>query len=153
MKTINLFSTDNYRFGANYDELQDEFNELITNNILPKCYPLEQWLTEREDSDWTDFLEELRDFGECVILGTLGLWQRRCEIVPERYGTIVGAIIKCSQNYDYIKVELVDGHLELSVSHHDGTNNFCIFLLNKKGQNAGETADLSKSCYHAKIKL
>lgn len=52
---------------------------------------------------------------------------------------------------DYVKVSIVNGHFEIKTMHHDGTNEFEIHILNKLGKNT-MGADLTKECYHCKIK-
>ena len=42
----------------------------------------------------------------------------------------------------------VNGYLEVNIYHHDGCNTFEIHLLNNKGLNAGENANMNNKCYH-----
>lgn len=106
------------------------------------------------DEEWFglfDNLEKNKNNTECVVLGSLGLWNGRKDIIPTREKTLADAISKCAGGCDYASVKIVDGHIEIKGIHHDGTNEFEIHILNKLGQKT-MGADLTKECYHCKIK-
>ena len=68
-----------------------------------------------------------------------------------RHGMMINTITNVRFIYD-ITIKKVNGHLEITQVHHDGTNHFEIHLLNDKGIKASERADLSNKCYHKAIK-
>ena len=107
------------------------------------------------DDEWFallyDRLENNPYNTDCVVLGTLGLWNGKKQIVPTREKTLMEAIKNCCRGCDYNRIKIVDGHIEVTSAHHDGTNVFEIHILNKRGQKS-IYPDLTKSCYHLKIK-
>ena len=93
-----------------------------------------------------------------MITGSLGLWYGRPSIVPLVCEDIESAIRKCANNMDYVIVKQVNGHLEVTGIHHDGSNHFEIHILNDKGIRAKELieegkgdANLSCRCYHKSL--
>jgi len=68
-----------------------------------------------------------------IIVGTLGLWNGKKDIYPEYYKDLTEAYQKCINKADDVIVKLVDGALEVSAMHHDGTNELYIKALTKKG--------------------
>ena len=107
------------------------------------------------DEEWFSLLYERLENNpynvDCVVLGTLGLWNGKKQIVPTREKTLVDAIKNCCRGCDYNRIDIVDGHIKVTSAHHDGTNVFEIHILNKRGQKS-IYPDLTKSCYHLKIK-
>ena len=109
-----------------------------------------EWVHEASSEDFNDFIYELKYSDNnvpCVILGTLGLWNGRREIIPCRMMDVVSAIKKCLTNIDVCKIELVNGEIHIEAIHHDGTNKFVIRMLTNRGIDAKESADLTKKCY------
>ena len=96
-------------------------------------------MAELTESDWDAFkgnMEYSKYKGQpCMITGALGLWNGHPTIVPVKCDDIMEAIEKClDNNYSFeYEILLKDGHIEVNVSHHDGTNCFEIHLLSKKG--------------------
>ena len=93
-----------------------------------------------------------------LVIGDLGLWYGRPSIEPLACEDIESAIRKCANNMDYVIVKQVNGHIEVTGIHHDGSNNFEIYILNDKGIRANElikegkgNADLSRRCYHKSL--
>ena len=106
------------------------------------------------DDEWFDLFDNLDSNiynDECVVIGSLGLWNGRKDINPTREDTLAEAIKHCCHNCDYSRIEIVDGYVEVTSAHHDGTNVFEIHILNKRGQKS-IYPDLTKSCYYRKIK-
>ena len=70
-----------------------------------------------------------------MITGSLGLWNGHPTIVPVLCNDIMEAIERCLDCNCQIEFEIIleDGHVEVQVHHHDGTNCFEIWLLSKKG--------------------
>lgn len=68
-----------------------------------------------------------------VITGKLGLWNGNFDIEPLVMHTLDEAIRKCINSCDYFDVTWENGVVEVSASHHDGTNVFEIHALSAKG--------------------
>lgn len=68
-----------------------------------------------------------------LIVGTLGLWNGKKDIYPEYYSDLTKAYQKCINSADDVIVKLIDGALEISAMHHDGTNGLYIKALTRKG--------------------
>ena len=134
-----LFDSLNYYTNFPYDEYVD---------MREEC----DWACHEEDSegywedmarlterDWDDFksnMEYSKFKGQkCMITGSLGLWNGHPTIVPVLCNDIMEAIERCLDCNCQIEYEIIleDGHVEVQVHHHDGTNCFEIWLLSKKG--------------------
>ena len=92
------------------------------------------------EDDWDCFKDNMAyskfKGQKCMITGSLGLWHGNPTIVPVLCDDIMEAIercINCSYQIEY-EISLENGHVEVQVHHHDGTNCFEIWLLSKKGQ-------------------
>ena len=93
-------------------------------------------LTERDWDDFKSNMEYSKFKGQkCMITGSLGLWNGHPTIVPVLCNDIMEAIERCLDCNCQIEYEIIleDGHVEVQVHHHDGTNCFEIWLLSKKG--------------------
>ena len=112
--------------------------------------------------EWDDLFANLKYSKNadkpCVITGSLGLWYGKPSIEPLVCEDIESAIRKCANNMDYVIVKQVNGHLEVTGIHHDGSNHFEIHILNDKGIRAKEliedgsgNANLSCQCYHKSL--
>lgn len=133
--------------------LEDYKDHLEERNMTEKELPLGEYISDCILSDWENFcidLEHCENNVECVIVGTLGLWNGRKTIIPTKCKTIDSAISKCVGGSDYVTIRQINGHIELECSHHDSTNTFHIYLLNDKGINT-KRGDLSKKHYHKAI--
>ena len=91
------------------------------------------------EHDWEDFKSNMTyskfKGQKCMIVGSLGLWNGNPTIVPVLCNDIMEAIERCLDCNCQIEYEIIleDGHVEVQVHHHDGTNCFEIWLLSKKG--------------------
>ena len=152
IKNATLYNDYNYNVVEDYrDAYLDHCDELGIN--VEDEIPME-FIQDMLDADWFALFDNLDSNiynDECVVIGSLGLWHGRQEINPTREDTLAEAIRQCCNNCDYSHIKIVDGHVEVTSAHHDGTNYFKIYLLNKRGRNTIQ-ADLTKSCYHRKIK-
>lgn len=121
----------------------EDYKEICEANFRP-IYPDDSedyWdeVYHQKELDWENFNDniEYAHVGEpCMLMGSVGLWNGRRDIVPMLCDSISDAIHKAlSGNYDKeVTVELNDGHLDVYVSHHDGTHSFEIWLLSEKGK-------------------
>lgn len=118
---------------------------------------LYDWISKQFNMEWEDLLSNIKysniAHDDYVVMGDLGLWSGRRDIVPTRFTSLEDAICKCCGSIDMVKITLKkEGYIEVMGVHHDGINYLEIHLLNKLGKNT-EGADLTKDCYHKKIKL
>jgi hypothetical protein len=114
-KAIVLLDTYNYddTEDNDIDVLIDDFNEQL----------------EKADKEHEGYL----------IVGTLGLWNGKKDIYPEYYSDLMEAYQKCINNADDVIVKLIDGALEISAMHHDGTNTLYIKALSRNGAQIAES--------------
>ena len=152
---ITYFDSNDYKGFEAY--MVDEFNEVETPISKQGSEEYYERYSNWEEMNWSDFMSNLKysKFNiDCVVVGSLGLWNGTRDIDARRFDTIVDAINTITNVrfiYD-IAIKKVNGHLEITQLHHDGTNYFEIHLLNDKGIRASERADLSNKCYHKAIR-
>ena len=150
-KRITYFESNDYEGFEAY--MADEFNEVeipISEQGSEEYY---ERYSNWEEMNWNDFMANLKystSNKDCVVVGSVGLWNGRRDIKPKRFDTLIDAINACvSGGYDmHIYIYKVNGHIEVSIAHHDGIHYFEIYLLNDKGVRASERADLSNRCYY-----
>lgn len=129
-------------------------SEVDTDDFAREDY--EEWceMNDIEPGDEHDFYEycaeETRDNYErdmweiehcdaynvpVLVEGSVGLWDGRREIMPERFESVGDAISQCISRSDSLDVyaEYNDGWILLDCYHHDGCNCFSIRALSKKG--------------------
>jgi hypothetical protein len=133
-------------FEVQYEE------ELIERDIKKDSEEYYELYTDACTMNFEDFMSNLKYSNNnqpCVIIGSLGLWNGKHTIYPVVMDNVVDAIYKCLGN-DAITMDIykVNGYLEVNIYHHDGCNTFEIHLLNNKGLNAGENANMYNKCYH-----
>ena len=94
----------------------------------------------QKENDWEDFESNLKyarsKYEPCMLLGSVGLWNGRRDIVPMLCDNIYDAVMKAlSGNYDKeVEITLNNGHIDVFVHHHDGTHCLEIWLLSEKGK-------------------
>jgi hypothetical protein len=92
---------------------------------------LEEAVIENINQNWECFIDEItyNNLGtlECVVTGSLGLWDGRHTIQPV-YDNLAKCITKCLNASDEIEIYEVDGELKIDAYHHDGINRFTINL-------------------------
>lgn len=128
-------TTDNYNYESYLEYCEDMDIEPADKNSN-RYY---EWVSDMMEMDFDDFVANMK-YSEiantpCVITGSLGLWYGRPEINPVFMDNLSDAIMKCINNMDYFKVEMINGVINVYGYHHDGTNCFEIYPLSKKGQN------------------
>ena len=143
-----------------YNISEDDFREgyeehCKINNITPKEETPYDFIYDSINMEWEDLLDNLKyspyNKCECVVMGCLGLWFGNRDITPTRESNLIDAIKHCVGECDYAIIKMVNGHIEVKSMHHDGTNDFEIYCLNKLGENT-MGADLTKECYHKLIR-
>lgn len=150
VKEMTLYNDYDY----NVEDYRDKYLDYCNCNDIEVDDEIPDWYISRKlDDDWCRLVDKLiNEYNtECVLVGSLGLWWGSPTIVPQRFDSVFNAISKCIEKMDYVKVSIVNGHFEIKAMHHDGTNEFEIHILNKLGQKT-MGADLTKECYHCKIK-
>lgn len=158
MRTI-LYDNSNIDYTGLYEEFK---SYCIDNGIDYTKYPNDstyffEWVDNLLLQEWEDFEHNISysEDGkqECVVLGSLGLWYGECNIKPKKFDNLLKAILTCIRNIDYVQISFEDGRINVNSIHHDGTNSFSIYKLNKKGRNIVDTDKLNNKNYHAKYKL
>lgn len=152
MKRINSELYNNHSY--NEEDYKEAYEEhLETNGLNKEQCSLSDFIRFSLEWDYED-LESNITFSdsnvECVIVGYVQLWTGKREIMPVKCDTLWEAIQKAVGRSDFQIIKQVNGHIEVSAIHHDGTNSFSIHLLNEKGINT-INGNLNKSCYHKAI--
>lgn len=115
------------------------------------------FLNNEAMNDWEDFKSNM-EYGDnnqpCMIIGSLGLWTGKHDIAPFKEETLMGAINRClSGDYDKeFEIILTNGHIEVNVHHHDGTNCFEIWTLSEKGKREVERPKYTWNGENYKVK-
>lgn len=163
-KRIDITLYDNYDY--DFDGYKESYQECyeLTDEDMKDVSENEIWdfINDSLAMEWDDLFANLKYSKNadkpCVITGSLGLWYGRPSIVPLVCEDIESAIRKCANNMDYVIVKQVNGHLEVTGIHHDGSNHFEIHILNDKGIRAKELieegkgdANLSCRCYYKSL--
>ena len=147
LPSANMKKKINYVLYASdaYDNLSyKEYKEICEDNGWPVYEEgsTEYWnqISNLQNWDWEDFEDNMK-YSEyanspCMIMGSDGLWNGRHEIVPVVCDDLLDAIkmCVCTRFASECDIEVNDGHIDVTVYHHDGTNCYEIWLLSKKGQ-------------------
>lgn len=135
------------------DEIKDhcEANE----RDVPEEHSSEYWdlVSDFREWDWDDFEGNIRSSrilpGQCVITGTLGLWDGRHEIIPvmmdmaeDPMGFFGRFTRGCGGDYE-LAIGYDEEGLFVTVIHHDGTNRFRVLEVTNAGQCYLERCELS----------
>ena len=122
-----------------YEEYEDFCED---NGIEPGTDTSEEfyeWCAEEAANNWDCDMDNIRACKQynvpCIITGSLGLWDGRHTIQPERMESVYDAIQRCigGRGIDESVVQWVDGEIIVDAYHHDGVNIFTIRALSKKG--------------------
>lgn len=143
---ITLIDTYNRKREDYYDGFEDYFDEEnYTINgegdemcAIPKnggmSYDFMDWYYAQcdiEDEDfWYGFKDAMKYRNlDCIVTGTLGLWDGKHSIYPT-CGELMDMINKCLKDaYDYI-IRIENNVMYIENHHHDGTNYYEIRLVN-----------------------
>lgn len=136
-----------------YKNFCNMFDETIFPEDSREC---QEWL-EREKRD--SYEADMQNLKFCLlknrlfaITGQLELWNRKPEIIPQTKRGLYEAIQGCiGADIQKVKVEIDKQKkcIVVSAFHHDGTNHFYLWLLNKNGEKWVE----STARRYEKIKL
>jgi hypothetical protein len=133
-----------------YVEYCNDFNKEVFSDNSEDFF---NWLNKSLNDEFDDFISNLEysdENVECIVLGSLGLWYGRVE-VQKRFNTLKDAIYACLSECDYYTITEENGIINVLSSHHDGTNSFSIYKLNKRAErvNDDNIEKLSNTYYHS----
>lgn len=123
-----------------YEEYLDYCEEMGIEPAEEDSAEYYEFMSRQHEDDWDCFKDNMaysKFKGQpCMITGSLGLWNGNPTIVPVLCDDIMEAIEKCLNNRFSFECDITlnDGHIDVNIHHHDGTNCFEIWLLSKKGQ-------------------
>lgn len=148
----------------NYTEWFEAFKEYCMDNDIDHTQYNEDserfinWLYDSLSMDWDDLMTNIKhdknNNVDCIVVGSLGLWDGRHDIDTKHFPTLDRAIVACVSGCDYITITENEGIVNIKGIHHDGTNNFEIHKLNAKGYDAHcEDKDLNNEKYFDKFKI
>lgn len=86
--------------------------------------------------------------GKFVVEGWMGLWWGHPEVIPVVFDNLADAVEKCIGECDYFDVKWNNGIVEVSASHHDGTNLFEISALSAHGLRKFERCEDNCEMFH-----
>lgn len=134
---------------STYEEYVEECNECGKEPEKDGSEHYWDFVNRRKKDDWEYFYDVMKkwdkNIGRCVCMGSGGYWFGRCEIVPTiaSLTELLDKTMSIRGDY-YYQVKLIGnkagGHLDVRVSHHDGTDKYKIFRLSKRGENKYENA-------------
>lgn len=153
---------DNY--DINYTEWFESFKEYCMDNDIDHTQYNEDseyfhnWIYDTLSMEWEDMMSNIKydkhNNVDCVVVGSLGLWDGRHDIDAKHFPTLDRAIKACISGCDYVIITENEGVINIKGIHHDGTNNFEIHKLNAKGYDAHcEDKDLNNEKYFDKFKI
>ena len=132
---------DNYN--TNEKDLYEIYKENCELNERPiageNSNDFWEWVADQQSMEWDDLMFNLESAEcnvNCVVTGSLGLWNGRRGIEPKAFPSLKSAIYACVNGCDYAIITEDDGEILVKVIHHDGNNNFIIRKLNKEGLEA-----------------
>lgn len=124
-------------YSYSYEEYKDYMVEMDEEVHEDNSTEFWNWVNRMIDCEYEDLFANLKYSGindtPCVILGHVGLWDGRHEIVPIVFDNITDAIHKAFGSCDYHKIIVENGIINVYSYHHDGCNTFEIRKFNKKG--------------------
>lgn len=146
----------------NYTEWFEAFKEYCMDNDIDHTQYDEDserfinWLYDSLSMDWDDLITNIKydknNNVDCVVTGSLGLWDGRHDIDAKHFPTLDKAINACVSGCDCIIIAENEGVIDIKGIHHDGTNNFEIHKLNDKGYDAHcDDEDLNNEKYFDKF--
>lgn len=135
---FNIATTDIDLDDFPYEEYAQECRE---NGMRPQSSDSDDyydWMHRITDENYESDMENIADCKAykvpVCVNGTLGLWYGKVDTCTFVYDCVADAIANCIGN-DAQDVDIFydNGHIEVQVHHHDGTNIFDIYALSKKG--------------------
>lgn len=170
IKRVALYSSDPAEVYGSYGEFEKAYQEFCAdNNEEPTENGKWDWFSNENAWGWESCEEQIAEItdgfhGPFLLLGSAGIW--RGNFPGGKIGYDLLDLIKEAINrMDDVKIELIDGAIELTCRHHDGTNRWTIHALNYRAQNAIDKWDgwyktdrelhekLNKSYYWKKLAI
>jgi flavodoxin len=153
-----LYSTESFSLRSE-KEYRKEYEQFLSENELTEeSNHFEGWYNVEQEQECEDFFFNLENSTWnnklCVIYGELGLWNGQKKMIPVISKSIYDAVWQCVGGYENYKVQQVNGHLFVTVYHHDGINRYIIELLNERGVLAyleGKNVNFESKRYHKAI--
>lgn len=136
IKNCVLYDTQSYN---NYEDYKEYCKCIAKEPLSEYSQDFYDFVSQERDLDWEFFESNMNhsniNDSSCMLMGTLGLWNKKPDIIPIKFETIMDAIYDCLNESSYYDFDIVlnEGHIDVNVHHHDGTNHFEIYLLSKKG--------------------
>lgn len=144
-KKLEIFLYDNNRY--HFDDVKEMLNEErgedeeISDSLV---YDVISCFNQDDYDMMMDTLKELTNQTTYhVIYGSLGTWRGRFNIYPQVDIHLDSLVKKAMSNCD-CSVKLVDGKIEITSHHHDGTNYYTIQPLNRKGEQRYDDGKISE---------
>lgn len=129
-KNTLLYTDDIFEQFGTVEDIMREYKasygeDLAEENAL-------EWANEMTSLYWTDFLNELSNI-PVLLIADLGLWNGRSK--GGKAGYLKDIIISAtSQDSNKIEYNQEDSTIDITASHHDGTNFYKVYALSKKGE-------------------
>ena len=130
-------------YDINYTEWFEEFKDYCEDNGIDHTQYNEDseffhnWVYDTLSMEWDDLMSNIKydknNNVNCIVVGSLGLWDGRHDIDPKHFPTLEKAIYACISGCDYIIITENEGVINIKGIHHDGTNQFNIHKLNEQG--------------------
>lgn len=113
------------------EEMKEDYKTNFMDELEIEEEDIEEAVIENINQDWECFIDEITNNNlgtlECVITGSLGLWDGRHTIIPTN-DILTNCIARCIGDNDEVEIYEVDGELKIDAYHHDGINRFTINL-------------------------
>lgn len=158
IKRVTLYSSDPAEVYGSYDEFEKAYQEFCADNDEePTENGKYDWFSNEDAWGWESCEEQIAEIadnfnGPFLLLGSAGTWRGRFDGGKISYD-LLDLIKEANNKMDDIKIELVDGAIELICRHHDGTNYWTIHALNLRAEKTIEKweDELSEQGLHEKL--
>ena len=156
-----LYDNHDINYSAWFEDFKEycQANDIDSTNYDEDSTVFHNWVYGTLSMDWDDMMFNIANDKannvDCVVIGTLGLWDGKHDVVPTHFPTLTKAINACVERCEYIVITEENGTIYVKATHHDGTNYFEIHKLNAKGYDAHceSDYDLNNEKYFDKFSL
>jgi hypothetical protein len=138
---VALYSSDPAEVYGSYDEFEKAYQEFCADNDEePTENGKWDWFSGEDAWGWESCEESISEMtanshNPFLLVGSCGTW--RGNFAGGKIGYDLLDLIKDAINrMDDVKIELIDGAIELTCHHHDGTNRWTIHALNLRAESA-----------------
>lgn len=147
----------------NLDERFDETKQFVIDeypDLEPSDDTVWDFIYEEDTIEWDAIWHELKNFFEnktVIMYGTTGRWNGT--FAGGKIGEFEDLFNSLIRDCDYVEIEDNNGHMNITCSHHDGTNSMEVKILSSRGDNFAENwaydysprYDFSEEELHEKI--